>query len=201
MVVFVTGHHNTGKSTLADFLKQKGFIHIETGDIVRSVYKQESPGVEFSVWAQEVSGADPLFFDRCILKEIQRELERSGKDKRRVNLVVTGNRQYSGVVFLKERLLKNTEIRVVYLRALEQTLFERQLLRKDRVLPNLTADSFKDYLEYDKTMGVEDIEKHADLVVDANKEIEEIRAVVFDFLSESLEGEIKKEWQESGPLL
>lgn len=50
-MIFLCGHHNTGKTTLAKWLADFGFPYfIETGDIVRNLYKITSPNYEFSEW-------------------------------------------------------------------------------------------------------------------------------------------------------
>ena len=59
-MIFLTGHHSSGKSTLANKLKSEGFIHIETGKIVRQKYLELTRGEKnFQVWATQIHKNSP----------------------------------------------------------------------------------------------------------------------------------------------
>lgn len=97
-MIFLTGPHNSGKSTLARRLVESGFIHTETGDLIRQKFKeQEQSGSTFLEWAKKINNENPNFFNEIILQNIID----SGCDLHL--LVVTGNRQFSGVKYLIDR--------------------------------------------------------------------------------------------------
>lgn len=178
-MIFLAGHHNSGKSTLAGWFESGGFKHIETGDIIRNCYKSQNITEPFGEWASRVNAETPDYFNEIILEHI-RKVSDSFSDLDKV--IITGNRQLGGINYLTEHIQGNGHKPViVFLEASEQELYRRQLERSDRIIPNLTFDKFSnEYLAYDKNMGIDNIKKRADYVIDSNKPVEEIlREIVF----------------------
>ena len=172
-MIFICGHHNTGKTTLANWLKDFGFTHIETGEIVRGVYKSTNQEkISFPDWATKVSLDEPHFFDNCVLDELKKTSSSIGDID---SIIITGNRQLSGIRYLIENFPSKKNV-IIFLEAPIEDLFNRQLSRKDRMIQNLTLDFFKnDYIAFDENMGVQEIKEYSDYVVDASKSIIEVR--------------------------
>ena len=162
-MIFITGHHDTGKSTLAKYFIENNFLHVETGNIVRSLYKAENPEIKFEDWAK---GKGQLFDDH-IIEEVKKAQLLVVKENRQ-DVVITGNRQIEGVNKICEKMppLEGKKHLIVYVEADPQILFVRHQGRPDRSIPGLTFESFsKNILGYDQEMGVEEIKKSADLII------------------------------------
>ena len=42
-MIFIVGPHSAGKTTIASNLCNQGFLHVETGDIVRKKHQEVAP--------------------------------------------------------------------------------------------------------------------------------------------------------------
>jgi adenylate kinase family enzyme len=98
-MLFIVGPHNAGKTTLASFLGRHGFLHIETGDIVRQAYQQEMPAMDFNEWASVRNRALDDLIIQAVPEVSERALNSDGPCR---GIVISGNRQLTGVQRLKE---------------------------------------------------------------------------------------------------
>lgn len=176
-MIFLTGPHNSGKSTLARQLRDKGFLHVETGDIVRRVHQELAPQVDFKDWATKHQN----HFDNFILQEViqaKAMIEQTGSG---LDVIVTGNRQIAGIRYLQERVSPLPQRRhlLIYLEAPEAELYRRQTERLDRQIPGLTYDAFVcNYLGPDREMGLYQIKEFADFIIPTNTSREEVLSSV-----------------------
>ena len=173
-MIFLCGHHNTGKTTIANWLKDFGFPHVETGNVIREIYNNLSNNTKsFENWAVETNKRDPHFFDECLLDKIKKINFSLSNNK---DIVVTGNRQKSGVEYLIKNAKNSKKNIVLFLDAPISELFQRQIKRTDRIIPNLTFALFKnDYIGFDEAMGVEKIREISDSIIDTHRDIGEIK--------------------------
>lgn len=168
-MIFICGHHDTGKSTLAEFLVRNGFLHIETGDIVRRVYGETGTTRPFRQWAEQEGHNFNDHIMNSVIKARQLAIEEGS-----AGVVVTGNRQLEGVRYILERIepVGVNQHLIVYTEADLNVLYRRHMARPDRCVPGTTVEIYeRDILGYDKEMGVEEIRSVADLVVCNNCEI------------------------------
>jgi dephospho-CoA kinase len=186
-MIFITGPHNSGKSTLAGWFKKHCFFHIETGDIIRKKYKEINPGIPFCDWAKKINKEQPNFFNEIILKEVSIDESYICDDEHKFqDLVITGNRQYSGI----EYLIKNVNINIgtknliIYLDADPEELYRRQLQRMDRIILGLNYNKFQDYLVFDEQMGILEIKNRAEHIINCNCLPEEVIGKVSKILVE-----------------
>ena len=173
-MIFIVGHHNTGKTSLAKALIPFGFLHVETADIVRMIHKKISYNIDFHKWASEHKHQ----FDNFIIDEILKAREKILESVDNLqDVIITGNRQLSGILSIIRKVspIGKRENIIIFLDANPKELFRRQMVREDRLIPTLSFEQFvKDFLEYDKEMGIEEIREKADFIVDANKPKEEV---------------------------
>lgn len=181
-MIFICGPHNSGKTTLAKWLGKQGLIHIETGDIVRKTHQKLDPNQDFYDWAKKVNANDPDFLNRVVLEEIDQRFASLTKNKK---VVITGNRQMDGIRFIiNNTKYKNKYFCIIFLDADEEELFRRQKKRNDERIAKLNRKSFRKYLEYDIKMGINEIKKHADTVIDTKRiSINAIRKQTIKFLT------------------
>ncbi len=162
-MIFIAGHHDTGKSTLAKFLVENGFLHVETGDIVRRIYKESGTELPFGEWAKQ-NGHN---FDGYIVQSVNAAKEKARAEGKQ-DVVVTGNRQMEGILHVCNHVapLEGRKHIIVYTEAEPEVLFTRHQLRPDRRIPGLTVEVFKkEIMGYDKDMGLERIREKSNLVV------------------------------------
>lgn len=181
-MIFITGPHNSGKTSLAKFLAKHGFIFVETGEIVRKKHKELAPETDFLQWVKCFGSK----FDEYILEEVLKakkvvETHRNGL----IDIVVVGNRQISGISFIEEKVnpLPRAKHIIVYIEAEPRLLYERQKERQDRVIDGLTYDCFvKKVLGFDEAMGLLEIKNYADLIITAEGTKEEVARTMTEFL-------------------
>lgn len=183
-IIFITGHHNAGKTTLAQWLKNYGFVHIETGDIIRKKHKELSPGTNFNNWVNFIGQQDPDFFNKCILEVVVNAFKKIEKSNGKVqDIVVTGNRQIEGIQYICSNinLLDNKPI-ILYVDSSEEELFKRHFQRSDCRHLNMNRKMFKEYLELERSMGLEKIKPYADCVIKSKMNIKKTREEVITYL-------------------
>lgn len=162
-MIFITGHHDAGKSTIAGFLRDHGFLHVETSSIVRAKHQELAPHRNFGEWAKEQNH----FFDKYIAQAVfkaEQAIRHNGNTNQ--DVIVTGNRQIAGIDYLINKVPALKPNLIIYVEADEETLFDRHMKRPDRRIEGLTLQRFKDeILAYDIEMGVELIKPIADIVI------------------------------------
>jgi len=181
-MIFIVGPHCVGKTTVANYLSDRGFIHIETGDIVRQKHQELAPEMNFYNWASENNNR----FDHYIASYVEKALFQVYKSNGKLSdVVITGNRQIEGVNYLTENVkevCKRPNL-VIFMEAEEKTLYERHLQRLCRETRSITFNLFKkEVLGYDKTMGLEKLRGIANLVICNNTDIKECTKKIDEFL-------------------
>lgn len=181
-MIFLTGPHNAGKTTLAEELKKFGFLHIETSAIVRFIHKEMAPYMDFHAWAKVVNHQ----FDGLITGKVQEAIDRIRSSGRMPqDLIVTGNRQWEGVNYILEHVtpLDGRPNLLLYLQARDESLYQRELLRCDRSpCPSLTA--FQELLRFDQEMGVSQLRDHADVILGTDGSVEDCFDLAAGYLRE-----------------
>lgn len=169
-MIFITGPHNVGKSTLANWLEQYGFVCIETGDIVRQKHKELAPDTNFYDWAASVNEENPNFLNQLIAGIAQKEVAKiTDSGGQLQDLVIVGNRQLSGIQFLIQEVNQaDRQPVVISINAPTDELYRRHFHRADGRLPNITPDEFEEYLAFDRQMGLDEIAQHADISVESS---------------------------------
>lgn len=182
-MIFICGHHNTGKTTIAKELTKFSFFHIETGDVVRRLFKEQKSNLNFHEWATKINNETPHFFDKYILNIILKIQNSSKKDKN-AKIIITGNRQLSGINYLINHNGYSLKNLIIYLDIdNNEELYKRQIKRKDRKLDNFNKESFiNDYLEFDKKMGIDQIKDKADYIINSNMSKKKVMKDFFGIL-------------------
>lgn len=173
-MIFITGHHNTGKSTISNYLEQFGFVHIETGDVIREIHKKTAPEMEFIKWAEDMGDSLNDFIVEKAL--IAKKIVLNSKNLQ--DVIISGNRQMSGInyVMCHVQPVNGRKNLTIFLYADDKILFQRQCARMDRNIPGLTLARFKEeILRYDIKMGIDEIKKKADVVIFNNHSLEELK--------------------------
>jgi len=164
-MLFIAGPHSVGKTTIARQLQDNGFLHIETGDIVRKKHQEVAPELEFHTWA---SGQHHKFdrFIADVILNARAQIEQSRGVLQ--DVLVIGNRQIGGIDYLLQNIppLDGRPNLIIYVEADEQILFHRHVERPGRAVDGLTFEKFKEeVLGFDTRMGLEKIRDRAHLIV------------------------------------
>lgn len=162
-MIFITGHHNTGKSTLAEFLVKNELIHVETSEIVKKIYRESGTKIAFSEWANQNNHN----FDDFIIRSVESARNQVISENKQ-DIVITGNRQLEGISKICD-YVKPLEFRkniIIYTEASPEILFQRHQQRKDRFILGLDLEEFKkSILGYDTQMGIDKIKNRADFII------------------------------------
>lgn len=181
-MIFIVGPHSAGKTTIARNLCNQGFLHVETGDIVRKKHQEVAPTIEFGAWASEQNHQFNHYIAEAVIRE-QKQILKSGK--KLLDVIITGNRQTDGIDYLLRNVpsLNETPNLIVYVDASEQILFDRYIRRPEKASSEITFEAFKqEVLGFDIKMGLEEIKSRADLVVRNEDEISSCVGDVAHFL-------------------
>lgn len=174
-MIFITGHHNTGKSTISRHLEQFGFVHIETGDVIRGLHKKMAPEMDFFKWAEGMGDELNDFITEKALIARKVVLESKGLLQ---DVIISGNRQMSGInhVIRYAQLVDGRKNLVIFFYATDEILFQRQCSRIDRKIPGLTLAKFKEeIMQYDIKMGINEIREKADIVISNDSSLQELK--------------------------
>jgi dephospho-CoA kinase len=179
-MIFIAGPHDAGKTTIASYLRDFGFLHIETSTIVKAKHKEMAPDTNFGEWAIGQNHCFDKYIAQAVVK-IEQAIKRS--NGRYQDIVVTGNRQIGGINYLINEIPPLRQNLIIYVEADELTLFNRHMSRPDGAIQGLTLQRFRDeVLAYDQKMGVEKIKEAADIVICNNGEVYSCLETVFSFL-------------------
>lgn len=184
-MIFIAGPHSAGKTTIAGYLQDSGFLHIETGDIVRKRYQEEAPGVEFYAWASTQHQSFNRFIADAVAAARSSVEQSQGRFQ---DILITGNRQVSGIDYLLQNIppLDGKPNLIVFVEANEQILFRRHVERPGRCIEGMTFEKFKEeVLGFDNRMGLEEIRNRANLIVCNENEIGNCVDCVRGFLESS----------------
>jgi dephospho-CoA kinase len=169
LVLGLTGMPGSGKSIVAEFLKQKGFRIFEMGDVIRSMMKKKGIEItnhslrEFSLNLRRRYGND------IVAKESVKQLK-----KMKGNVVISGVRSINEMRYFKKSI---PELILIALVAPKQTRFQRLKKRKRSDDPQ-TLKEF-DYREEKETVyGIPRAVKMADLIVSNAGSIKELNASI-----------------------
>lgn len=181
-MIFIVGPHSAGKTTVASNLCNQGFLHVETGDIVRKKHQEVASTIEFGVWVSEQNHQFNHYIAEAVVGAQRQILESRGKLQ---DVIITGNRQTEGIDYLLRNalLLNETPNLIIYVDASEKILFDRYIKRPEKASSGMTFEAFKrEVLSFDIKMGLEDIKSKADLVVRNEGKIASCVGYVTDFL-------------------
>jgi len=184
-MIFITGPHSAGKTTIAGHLQDWGFLHIETGDIVRKRHQEEASGVEFHIWASTQHQNVNRFIAEAVVAARSSVEQSQGRFQ---DILITGNRQVSGIDYLLQNIapLDEKPNLIVFIEADEQTLFKRHVERPGRCTEGMTFERFKEeVLGFDTRMGLEEIRRMANLIVCNEGQIGNCVDCVRNFLESS----------------
>lgn len=182
-MIFLTGPHGAGKTTVAEILSNHKFFYLDLGGILRKKHWKEKPEIGFGTWcAENEKKYGTSFTDDIIVCEIKETLKkiRSGiiiaKD-----LVVVGSRSAKGISYIIERVLplNGRKNFIIYIDAPENILMQRYCDREDRYL---TLKEFKQLLKADIELGLLDIISFADVKMFNTGSIEDLKKSIKDLV-------------------
>lgn len=160
-LLFVTGPHGSGKTAVAKAVLGAEHPMFDIGPTLRVHHAAEMPEAKYEEWiALREAELGKTFISDIISRHMNEEL--ADRDDPRQIATVVGAR-YPGIV---QRLTDNrapAEAGIVYVTAPDDILFERYRMREGKA--DLTRTDFEVILEYDRNLGLHDLEGMADLVL------------------------------------
>lgn len=167
MILVVVGLPGSGKSTIADFLRKRGFDVIELGDIWRELLKKNNVPMndpretrEFTKRIREKYGKD--VYARYAVKKIKKSMKR---------VVIMGVRSTYEFNYLKG---KSKKIKIIAVHSPFTTRFKRLMVRGKPEDPKKLADfrwlntrEKKGFMpdKKEEKFGVVEVMRHADYTI------------------------------------
>lgn len=183
-MIFLTGPHGAGKTTVAKILTRHNFNCLELGEILRKRHQAESLKISFQTWcAQNEKSQGVYFTDSVIVGEIRKKCKEALKSKTPFqDLIIVGSRSFRGIQYITKRipLLNERGNVIIFIDAPLKILKKRYCVREER---RLTWNEFRAILNNDTQMGLAGIGSVADirvLNVGSKRELEaRIERIIF----------------------
>jgi dephospho-CoA kinase/transcription elongation GreA/GreB family factor len=179
-ILFVCGHHASGKSSVIKEALEKDYLIFDTGPTLRKVHQQRRADISFEDWVSIGESQNGKNFTDIILKdELEKLIETS--EVQRSGIVVIGNRSLSGIEYMRENL-HISDSRIMYVVTPKKVMFER--FKEREQLPNLPAVEFDDIIEQEMKKGLYHVGRNADYKILNTGSIKEVAKKVKTLLDE-----------------
>ncbi len=184
-MIFLTGPHGAGKTTIAEMLVGHGFVYLDLGKLLRGKYREEDPEVSFESWCKvNEEKVGPSFTDDVIVLEIdalRRSIAASAKPPR--DLVIVGSRSLNGIRHITGRVpnFNGRGNSVVYIDAPPEVLMQRYC---DREGKQLSRSDFDALLERDVQMGLPSIDPCVDVRLFNNGSIRQLEEMTRELVKQ-----------------
>jgi dephospho-CoA kinase len=190
-MIFIVGAHATGKTYLADAISKFNFARIDLGPVLRIIYSKSGSQESFSEWIQNGEKQfGPHFSNDLLVNEIKLTLEKGNAQATQpLDYIIIGNRSILGLKYISEHIerTRNRDNTIIFLDAPFDILYERY---KKREGGNITIKQFKEILDRDRKMGLEDLRSFANFVIinDSTREklVDQTSAILRDELKYQL---------------
>lgn len=176
-MLFLTGSHGAGKTTIANMLISCNFGYpIELGGTLRKMHFKIAPELSFGLWCEKgekMYGKN--FTDDILIKEIIKQKEEVvAKKSLFKDLIIVGSRSYGGIEYIINRvpIINNRKNIIIYIDVETDILRQRYNLREKK---NLSPQEFELVLDNDRRIGIETIKPHADIIIGNSESEEELK--------------------------
>jgi len=178
-MIFLTGPHGAGKTTVAEMLSEYDFEYLDLGGILRRKHKVEAEDINFELWCQQKEKIfGPTFTDDIIVEEVKKHKERILSQLNSVqDLIIVGSRSFRGLKYIinKVGLFKNKKNVIIYIDAPISVLQRHYCLKEHK---KISLKRFKELLGKDEKMGISTIIPYADIKILNDGSKKDLRAKV-----------------------
>ncbi len=168
MIIGLMGRIGSGKGTVSEILKEKGYKIITIGDLAREETRKkglEPTRENTTLVSKELLRKDPAYFIKKAISKV----------KEGGNWVIDGIRRPLDVKLLKKEL---PEIKLVEVRVNPEKRFERLVKRGREGYPR-TYDEFLKHEELEeKEFHISETLSHANIIIDNNGSYDQLREQV-----------------------
>ena len=174
-MIFLTGHHGAGKTTVAEILTNYNFIYIDLGGILRKKHQEEDPEISFESWCEKNENIKGLSFTDDVIvgaiKNTCQSISLTHNPPR--DLVVVGSRSITGIQYIIEKIpsFNGCKNFIVYIDASIDDLMQRYC---DREGKRFSLDEFNALLERDVQIGLPSIISCADIRIFNNGSMQKL---------------------------
>jgi len=187
-MIFLTGPHCAGKTTVAEILTLYNFQYIDLGPVLRSKHQKDSPKISFHEWIllkEKQNGKH--FTDNLLVEHINKYIKKLIKNHILVrDLIICGNRSFQGIQYITKNTIKPYPYErniIIWIDADPQILWKRFCAQRKPI----SFQNFKELLKKDERIGIRTIKKKADYIIFNNyHNIKYLKKEVSKFFFEQL---------------
>lgn len=154
--IFLVGHRGSGKTYLANKLKEEyELLHIDTGPLIRKNHREKFSEYDFVTWLKHGEKKYGENFSNIVVcKEIENILKNS--HIKSDLLIITGNRSMQGIEYIIKEFGIH-EFKVIFLDAPFECL-KRNYVKRENL--NLSDDEFQAIIDVEKNMGISGVKEY-----------------------------------------
>ena len=192
-MIFLTGPHCAGKTTIAKILTHHNFAHIDLGPTLRRIHREGTNGLSFEEWlSRGETQRGPHFTDNLLVEAINKYIERLLLRATPVqDLIICGSRSLEGINYIVSRVtnLNRRKNVIVWVDAPKHLLWRRFCEKNGPI----SMTGFEELLEKDRELGLDTIRKQAQYILTNDSLtieglVRKVRELFFGTLKYSSEG-------------
>lgn len=190
-MIFLVGHRASGKTEVAKILERRfHIIHVETSSIVKDFKAVSSQETEMDQWEEGLLNRFGRDFINELIVEGTREKIEKKHDPELEDVVISGNRQASGVDYLIRNIgeLPNdihSRLHLVTVVVDPRILYKRYVLRGRRDDAVMDEQEFYEgVLERERTRGLSELMQRPHISIDNSGDLAALEERTFNLFRE-----------------
>lgn len=164
-MIFLTGPHCAGKTTIAEILMPYNFNYLDLGPTLRELHQEESNSLSFEEWLSKGEANHGRYFTDDLLVKAIKECREKLLNQPVVtqDLIICGSRSLEGISYLTQRVsrLNDWENTIVWVEAPKPLLWQRFCEKNGAT----SMAEFEVLLRRDKELGLDTIREHVDHIL------------------------------------
>jgi len=173
-VLYVSGEHAAGKSSLVAACELQGYNMVDMGPILTHLFEKRANGLSWKDWIlHEESQHGETFVADLIASHVQSLPDAPN------GTIIVGPRS-TKVISKFEEILKPTDSKILYITASFEKMHLRYKLREGK---ELSKAEFEEKLAYDADLGVKEVLKDATITISNDTEMSDAVIEILEMLN------------------
>lgn len=161
-LLFVCGHHASGKSRLIDKALEDDFVVFDTGPALREIHEKEAPDLDFEEWVKNGEDTYGKNYTNELLRHKLEEIRDIIDKEGRQGTVIIGFRTREGIDYIIEHI-DHSDAKIMYVVATKKLMLERYRMRKGKA--KVTQEEFDEIIEDESKRGLMYLARNSDFKV------------------------------------